>query len=119
MNAATLHTASASAAAAATAPAGTVHGKAPSPNDKLRRSTEEFEAVLLRQILTAAQKPMLSKPLLEKSQSAEIVRDLRTDRMADAISRTGSVGLARYLESHLRKNLSHQDAESVRSSLQS
>lgn len=106
-------------AAASASSQAQAHGQGSPVRDKLRRSTEEFEAVLLRQVLTAAQKPLLAKPLFENSQAADIVRDMRTDRMAESISRTGSVGLARYLETHLRKNLSNQDADTVRTSLQS
>jgi Rod binding domain-containing protein len=84
---------------------------------KLRESTEQFEAVLLRQILTSAQKPLLAKPLFGKSPGDDIVRDLKTERMAEQISRTGSVGLARYLETTLRKNPSHPSADAVRATL--
>jgi flagellar protein FlgJ len=87
------------------------------PADKLRESTQQFEAVLLRQLLTSAQKPLLAKPLFGKAPGDDIIRDLKTEKMAEQISRTGSVGLARFLESTLRRNSSHQTADAVRASL--
>ena len=100
-------------------PAGTVAagGRDDVQSRKLRESTEQFEAVLLRQLLTSAQKPLLAKPLFGKSPGDDIVRDLKTEKMAEQISRTGSVGLARYLETTLRRNSSHQSADAVRATL--
>jgi flagellar protein FlgJ len=84
---------------------------------KLRESTQQFEAVLLRQLLTSAQKPLLAKPLFGKSPGDDIINDLKTEKMADQISRSGSVGLARYLETTLRRNSSHPSADAVRATL--
>ena len=68
--------------------------------DKVKEVSRQFEAVLLRQILTQANKPMLGSPLIKSSTTSAIYQDMITNQLAEQVSRSGSFGLA--------KSLSHQ-----------
>jgi peptidoglycan hydrolase FlgJ len=70
---------------------------------KIAAASRQFEAVMLRQILTEAQKPVIKSKLTNESASASIYRDLATTQMADQISRSGALGLARLFEQQLIK----------------
>jgi Rod binding domain-containing protein len=73
--------------------------------EKLGEISRQFEAVLLRQILSEAQKPVFQSKAAGSSVSGDVYRDLVTTQLADQISRSGSIGLARGLESQLQHQL--------------
>lgn len=75
------------------------HNPNVSEPDKRRAAARAFEAVLLRQILADAQKPVLSSALSPETSAKAIYRDLLTSQLADGIARSGQFGLARSLES--------------------
>ncbi|MBE7498723.1 MAG: hypothetical protein HS113_00090 [Verrucomicrobiales bacterium] len=75
------------------------HNPHVSEPDKLRAAARAFEAVLLRQILADAQKPVLSSALSPETSAKAIYRDLITSQLADGIARSGQFGLAQSLES--------------------
>jgi flagellar protein FlgJ len=72
-----------------------------SKEDKVKEACRQFEAILLRQILSEARKTVI--PSFEKKDSNEkdIYNDMIDNQMADSISRSGSFGLARSLEKQL------------------
>lgn len=72
--------------------------------DKLKEVSRQFEAILLRQVLTEAQKPLVKSKYNNSSVAGEVYRDLITNEMADQISRSGSLGLGHSLD----KQLQHQ-----------
>ncbi len=76
-----------------------------SETDKIAEVSRQFEAVLLRQILSAAQKPLLSSDQNENSASAGIYRDMLTNQLADTISHSNALGLADSLAHQLTRQL--------------
>jgi len=82
-----------------------------SEKDKITEVSRQFEAVLLRQILAQAQKPMVDAPLAGSGSSSAIYQDMITQELADRISRGGSFGFAQVLEKQLSHELIHKTAE--------
>ena len=73
-----------------------------SEQDKIAEVSRQFEAVLLRQILTQAQKPIAQGATSGVGGSGNaIYQDLATQQLADRISQGGSFGFARELEKQL------------------
>jgi Rod binding domain-containing protein len=72
-----------------------------SEKEKLAEVSRQFESVLLRQILGAARKTIFKSKFNEESMASGIYHDMTTIQLADAISRSGSLGLARSLEAQL------------------
>jgi flagellar protein FlgJ len=77
-----------------------------SEGDKIREVSRQFEAVLLRQILTAARKTVIESGDESESAATKIYDDMITHQLADAISSAGTFGLARSLEVQLREQVS-------------
>lgn len=63
--------------------------------EKLDAACRAFEAVLLRQILDSAQKPVIASTFSNESTAASVYRDMVTTQMADDIAKSGQFGLAR------------------------
>ena len=75
--------------------------KSLSEKEKVAEASRQFESVLLRQILGAARKTVFKSKFNQDSMASGIYQDLATTQLADAISRSGSFGLARSLEAQL------------------
>ena len=73
--------------------------------EKIAEVSRQFEAVLLRQILGSARKTVFKSPVNQDSLSSGIYQDMVTDQLAESISRSGSFGLARSLQSQLQHQL--------------
>ena len=73
--------------------------------EKIAEATRQFEAVLLRQILTEAQKPTFKSKYNEESTATGIYRDMSVEQIADAISRSGHLGLGQALRGQLQQQL--------------
>lgn len=78
-----------------------------SQDEKVGEATRQFEAVLLRQILSNARKTIIHSDGESESSVNDIYQDMVTSQMADAISQSGAFGLARSLQVQLR----HQTLE--------
>src|SRR4051812_27350469 len=79
--------------------------KALTEKQKTAEMTRQFEAVLLRQILTDAQKPAFKSSLTGGSGvSGSIYQDMMVNQLADKISSARTLGLAQELE----RQVSHQ-----------
>lgn len=72
---------------------------------KVERVSREFEAVMLRQILTDATKKTFASDTEPESSSDGIYKDMITNALADSISRSGEFGLARSLAKQLQHEL--------------
>ncbi len=80
----------------------------PSPREpdeqaKLAEATRQFEAVLLRQILQQARQTVIRSKITEPSPGSDIYQDLVNTQMADAMSRSGGLGLAATLQRQLSR----------------
>jgi flagellar protein FlgJ len=69
--------------------------------DKIDQACKQFEAVLLRQILGEARRTVISSGGEQDSTVSGIYNDMVTSQLADSISRSGTFGLAKSLESQL------------------
>jgi len=76
-----------------------------SQSEKVAQVSRQFEAVLLRQILGSARKTVFKSKVSEDSLTSGIYQDMVTGQLADSISRSGSFGLARSLQSQLQHQL--------------
>ena len=81
--------------------------------EKIAEASRQFEAVLLRQILNDARKPVFKSTLFEKSATSGIYDEMATAQLADAISRSGEFGLARSLAVQLKPGASSAISNSV------
>jgi flagellar protein FlgJ len=71
-----------------------------SDHQKVAEVSRQFEAVLLRQILQDIRKPVLASANSEATVNG-IYSDMINNQLADNISRSGTFGLARSLQSQL------------------
>jgi flagellar protein FlgJ len=73
---------------------------------KVEEAGRQFEAAMLRQILSEAQKTTFkSKYAGDNSTASSIYRDMTVTQLADSISRSGGLGLAKVLNKELTKQL--------------
>lgn len=73
-----------------------------SQEEKIAEVSRQFEGVLLRQILSQAQKPMFKSSLMPADGTTNaIYQDMITQQLADRISRGGTFGFAKVLEQQL------------------
>lgn len=73
--------------------------------EKTAEATRQFEAVLLRQILTDATKTLFKSSANPESSSDGIYQDMITNNLADQMSRAGGFGLSRVLSKQLQHEL--------------
>jgi Rod binding domain-containing protein len=66
-----------------------------SQDQKVAEASRQFEAVLLRQILSDSQKTVIPSELSDNSTAAGIYQDVITNTLADNISKSGAFGLAK------------------------
>ena len=83
--------------------------KALSEKDKASEVTRQFEAVLVRQILTDAQKPAFPSKFSMAGVSNSIYQDMMVNQMADKISSSRTLGLSQQLESQLSRQLKDKE----------
>ena len=73
-----------------------------SKQEKIGEAARQFEAVLLRQILSQAQKPLFKNSLVPGGGTANaIYQDMVTQQLADRISEGGTFGFATVLKREL------------------
>ena len=80
--------------------------------ERVAEMSRGFEAILVRQILESAQKPLFNKSSESNSASAGIYRDLISNQLAESISQSGCLGLGTTIQKQLEKaNPSANQAE--------
>ena len=72
-----------------------------SKGQKIAEASRQFEAIILRQILSEAQKPMITSEFTDNSTAAGIYQDFITNTLADSMSKSGTLGLAKVFEQQL------------------
>jgi Rod binding domain-containing protein len=88
--------------------------KAVPQQEKIAEISRQFEAVLLRQILSQAQKPMLKDTSAAGSSGSKaIYQDMLNEQLADRISHGGSFGFAKVLEKQLTTEYVKKPAEDI------
>jgi Rod binding domain-containing protein len=78
-------------------------------DQKIGEVSRQFEAILLREILQNTQKTVIPSSFSDNSTAASIYQDMVTRELADSISRSGTLGLARMLQRQLSRQL-HPDS---------
>lgn len=78
--------------------------------DKIAELSRQFEAVLLRQILRQARKTVIDSELTRSSAVSDIYDDMVTSQLAEAMSRSGSLGLGRLLAQELTRRQAESDS---------
>ena len=89
--------------AANLSPEDLAHNSQLTEEQKLSEAARQFEAILLRQILESTQKTVIQSKFADNSTAASIYRDLVTCQLADQISKSGTLGLAKSLEHQLMR----------------
>ncbi len=83
-----------------------------SEKEKISEVSRQFEAVLLRQILSSAQKTHFKSKYADTSTAGDVYRDMVTNQFAEGISKSGALGFGKVLATQMshgttRKNLPH------------
>ena len=73
--------------------------------EKVGELGRQFESVLLRQILSEAQKTVFKSKYSDESTTSQIYRDMTVQQLADSISRSGAFGLGEALSKDLSRQL--------------
>ncbi len=66
--------------------------------EKIAGVSRHFEAILLRQFLAEAQKPLLNPKSTMSNGANSIYQDMMVNHLADEISKTGNFGLAKFFQ---------------------
>src|SRR5579883_864777 len=69
-----------------------------SQSDKVKEACRQFEAVLMRQILTEARKTVISPDGKGDSNTKGIYDDMINNQLAESMTRSGGLGLAKSLQ---------------------
>jgi Rod binding domain-containing protein len=77
---------------------------------KVAQASQQFEAALLRQILSDARKPVFVSEFTKQSAVDGIYHDLITNQLAESISQSGEFGLARSLQAQLDRTVTEAPA---------
>lgn len=77
-----------------------------SEKEKVGEAGRQFEAIMLRQILGEAMKPVFKSEFAGQSAQAGIYQDMIVNQMADNLTRAGGFGLAENLNRDLTRQLS-------------
>ena len=81
-------------------------------SQKISEASRQFEAMLLRQILSETQKPVIQSEFTDNSTAAGIYQDLITNQLSDSLSKSDAIGLAKTFEQQLNRK---PEAESLNS----
>jgi flagellar protein FlgJ len=74
-----------------------------SDSDKLKGVAKQFEAIFVRQMLSAARKTDFGGDALFGNGAIDTFREMQDSQVADIVSNTGTLGLAKQIEAHLAK----------------
>ena len=73
--------------------------------EKIAEASRQFESMLLRQILSESQKPVIKSEFTDNSTAAGIYQDFITNQLSDSLSKSGAFGFAKTFE----RQLTHAD----------
>jgi Rod binding domain-containing protein len=73
---------------------------------KIHEASRQFEAIMLQQILSEMQKPVITSESTDDSTAAGIYQDYTTNALAQSMSKTDSLGFARIFEQQLSPHTS-------------
>jgi Rod binding domain-containing protein len=70
---------------------------------KIAEASRQFEAMLLRQIFSEAQKPVITSEFTDNSTSAGIYQDFIVNQLSNSLSKAGKLGFAQIFERQLTR----------------
>jgi Rod binding domain-containing protein len=76
-----------------------------SETEKVGELSRQFEALLLRQILSQGFKSVIKSSMTDDSVVSGIYQDMVTSQMADSVSQSGAFGLAQSLEKEMSRQI--------------
>ena len=83
-------------------------------SEKIGEAARQFVAVLVRQILSAARKTVIRSGLEQESAATDIYQDMVNAQLAEAITGSGGLWLARSLQVQFRRpNAAEDEKETV------
>jgi Rod binding domain-containing protein len=68
---------------------------------KIHEASRQFEKIMLQQILSEMQKPVITSEFTDDSTASDIYQGYITNALADSMSRSGSFGFAKIFEEQL------------------
>jgi len=71
----------------------------------IQEVSRQFEAILVRQILNTAHVGAAFGPESKSSTTSEVYRDMLTSQLADQISKSGDLGMAKQMERQLSRQV--------------
>lgn len=77
---------------------------------KIHEASRQFEQIMLQQILSEMQKPVITSELTDDSAASDIYQGYITNALADSMSKSGSFGFAKIFEQQLSPHASVKDA---------
>src|ERR1700685_3653477 len=80
-----------------------------SEQQKIAEASRQFEAIMLRQILSESQKPVITSEFTVNSTAAGIYQDYITNTLADSMSKSSTLGLAKIFEQQLSHPISKKN----------
>jgi Rod binding domain-containing protein len=81
-----------------------------SEDQKVAEASRQFEKIMLQQILSETQKPVITSEFTDDSTAAGIYQDYVTQTLADSMSKAGTLGFAKVFEQQLTH---HQNGKPV------
>jgi Rod binding domain-containing protein len=75
--------------------------KSVTEQQKIAEASRQFEAIMLRQILSESQKPVITSEFTDNSTAAGIYQDYITNTLADSMSKSGTFGFAKIFDQQL------------------
>ncbi len=74
---------------------------------KIHEASRQFEAIMLQQILSETQKPVIESEFTDDSTAAGIYQDYMTQALAQSMSKSDSFGFAKIFEDQLTPRPAH------------
>jgi Rod binding domain-containing protein len=73
---------------------------------KIHEASRQFEAIMLQQIMSEMQKPVITSEFTDDSTASGIYQDYMTNALAQSMSKTDSLGFAKIFEEQLSPHTS-------------
>jgi peptidoglycan hydrolase FlgJ len=68
---------------------------------KIHEASRQFEVIMLQQILSEMQKPVIKSEFTDDSTASDIYQSYATNALAESMSKSGSFGFAKIFEQQL------------------
>jgi Rod binding domain-containing protein len=86
--------------------------------DKLKKATQDFESIFIKQMLSQMRKAGGESGLFGKSQQAQFYQDMMDETVASHLSKAGGIGLAKILYQRVEATLPPAPESVLRETLQ-